>query len=152
MHNEKIINIANNFVNNLVFQGATYASITIIKNGNLELYKSTNANWDEFYNEANYSQNCHLIAMGNRLIKQNYKFTLLWDSVVPDSEIANIINEHRIRSNLCHGISFVQKNPDGTMQGINLTGRYGDLAFTKAVIDNKQKILSEFRNINFNIV
>ncbi len=148
MDNEKIIKtVTETFVNNLIFQGATYASITIIKKGNLELYKSTNFNWDEFYYENNYSKDCHLIATGNELIKTQNNFTVLWDSIAPNSEIASIINEHRIKNKLCHGVSFVQKNPDGTMQGINLATRYGDLAFTKAVIENKKAILEEFNKI-----
>ena len=148
MDNEKIVKIAtDNFVNNLIFQGATYASITIFKNGKLELYNSTNEHWDEFYNANNYSKDCHIVATGNNLIKTNSKFTVLWDSIAPDSEIANIISEQRIRNKLCHGISFVQKNPDGTMQGINLASKYGDLSFTKAVIENKRKILEEFNKI-----
>ncbi|MBY0380063.1 MAG: hypothetical protein K2P99_06675 [Burkholderiales bacterium] len=148
MDNQKNIDkITNEFVNNLVFQGATYASITIFKNGKLELYNSTNAFWDEFYHENNYAKDCHLVKTGNNLIKSNNKFTILWDLIIPDSEIANIINEYRIKNNLCHGISFVQKNPDGTMQGINLTGKYSDLSFTKAVIENKKQILEEFNKI-----
>ncbi len=132
---------------NLVFQGATYASMTIITNKELNLYKSTNMVWDEFYHGNNFAKYCHLISVGNKLFEKNDNFTLLWDHVTPDTEISNIINEHRIKNNLCHGISFVQKNIDGSMQGINLATKFGDLSFTLAVIENKAKIFNEFKKI-----
>jgi len=148
MDNKKVIDsITNSFVNNLVFQGATYASITIFRDGKLEVYNSTNHFWDEFYHEHNYARDCHIVKTGNSLIKTNDKFTVLWDLLTPDTEIAHIINEERMKNSLCHGISFVQKNPDGTMQGINLTGKWSDLSFTKSVIENKKKIFEEFRKI-----
>lgn len=148
MDNQKIIAQATSaFVENLVFQGATYASLTIFKNGVLKVYQSTNAAWDEFYNANNYSKSCHIVSAGNELIKTQPKFTVLWDLIIPNNDVTNLINELRIKNGLCHGVSFVQKNIDGSMQGINLAGKYNDLSFSTAVIENKKKILIEFNRI-----
>ncbi|MFN8787729.1 MAG: hypothetical protein ACK5Z5_01590 [Neisseriaceae bacterium] len=139
--------IRNNFLENLVFQGATYASINIVTDKNICLYVSTNNYWNDLYHDNNFSSHCHLISAASTIIKQKNDFTLLWDTVLPNTEMSNIIDGHRIRNKLCHGVSFIQKDASGIIQSINLASSYGNLMFAKSVIENKEKIFNELRKI-----
>lgn len=137
-----------NFLNQLTFQGATYSSITVIKNSESIFYKSTNKNWDEIYYNSGASKFCHLISAASKLVKYNKDFTIVWDMITPNSEIAHHLNELRAKNNLCHGVSFIQKISNSLMLSINLTGRYGDLNFSTAVIENKKNIINKFLKIS----
>lgn len=144
MDNEKIL-LTKKFLEHLVAHGATYASITLINKGGIKLFSSSNNKWEEIYHDSKLSSSCYLMKTGKKLLEKDDQFTVLWDSVNLSNDLEHELFDLRQRNNLCHGVSFAQKLPDGTLQAIGIAGHYLDKTFTRAIIENKQKILNNLK-------
>lgn len=141
------IRLTNLFLDKLIYHGATYASITAIKDGKIEIFNSSNRNWEEKYHESELSKDCYLMNTGKKLLHTNNNFTVIWDNVILTNENEFKLFELREQNNLCHGVSFAQLFPDGTLQAIGIAGKRIDKTFARTVIENKAKILSCFGRI-----
>ena len=137
-------NLANYFSD----QGATYFSLILLDDEkNMLYYKSTNHKWQEKYVVNNYYKHCHLIDRTNQLIKSDQpSFTLAWDFVKCQNEIAAEINALRIENKIAHGVSFCQKNfrigeKNATFL-ITLAGRDCDINFSENVVTRKKEIIT----------
>lgn len=140
--------------NEILDQGATYFSIILLDDYRKILYyKSTNDKWQDKYVTKKYYTYCHLINRTNELIKSpTPSFTLAWDFVKCDNEIAKEIDLLRIENKISHGISFCNKNfhfnnQDATFL-ITLAGRECDINFSENVIKHKKQIMNSVINSN----
>ena len=133
-------------------QGATYFSLILLdEKKEMVYYKSTNNKWHEKYVINEYYKHCHLIKRTNDLIRTTQApFTLPWDFVKCDGEIANEINALRIENRIAHGVSFCNHdfhhNNEKTTFIITLAGRECDVNFSENVIKHKKIIMESVVN------
>jgi len=135
-------------------QGATYFSLILLdQDKNMLYYKSTNSKWQEKYVLNNYYKHCHLVDRTNQLMRSNPdNFTLVWDFVKSQNEIATEINALRKEYDVAHGVSFCQKNfsvggKNATFL-ITLAGRDCDINFSENVVTRKREIITSVINSN----
>lgn len=135
-------------------QGATYFSLILLDdNKNMMYYKSTNNKWHEKYVINEYYKHCHLVNRTNDLIKgTESSFTLSWDLVKCDNEIALEIDALRAENKIAHGVSFCNQNfhfndKKATFL-ITLAGRHCDVNFAENAIQHKKEIMNSIINSN----
>jgi hypothetical protein len=124
----------------LLEEGATYSSIILTKHNSVLYSYSTNRKWDHIYHETGYSKSCHLMGATKSLVGQHDNFTLFWDALPPSNEISSYLNEKRNENNICHGVSFCNKNSNGVLEILTIAGRKCDLHFSSQIIDSKEMI------------
>ena len=134
-------NSAINFTDELIYQGATYASVILTKGTDVVVYHSSNDKWDEIYHETGYSKECHLISAVKKILTKQKDIALIWDMIQPNNETSKYLNEMRSKNKMFHGVSFCKKSSNGITQIVTLTGRDCDTGFARNVIEQKNNIL-----------
>ena len=148
MDNKKIIERSTNyFLNDMVNNGASSASIMIYDKWNLQFYKSTSDKWQDFYLASSASENCHIVQLGLNLGKLQKNFSIVWDKTKPTNEDSIYLNEQRERFDHCHGISICETISDDLVLGVILTGRRCDVNFAELVIKEKAGLIDKLNNI-----
>ena len=148
MDNKKIIEKSTNyFLNDMVNNGASSASVMIYDNGVIQFYKSTSYKWQEFYSNSPANKNCHIAQLGINLVKNQKNFSIIWDSIKPTNDDSKYLNEQREQFNHCHGISICENIGDDLLLGVILTGRRCDVNFAQLVVKEKQHIADKLNNI-----
>lgn len=141
------------FSKEILAKGATYTSFMLLdEEKSITHYKSTDAKWHERYVINEFYKDCHLIKRTNDLVKniETPSFTLLWDSVQSDNEVADYINCLRKENNICHGVAFCNKNfhYEGKIMTLLVTiaGRNCDINFSSHVLKDKKAIYNSIIN------
>lgn len=141
MDNKKALeNFGFDLCDALIHEGATYASLILSKDGSVLYNYSTSKIWEGLYIESGYSKSCHLFQATKQLSEKSDSFTLFWDTVVPGNEISLYLNAKRDEKNVCHGVSFCNKNKNGVLEILTIAGRKCDFNFSSQVISQKEMI------------